>query len=136
MRRSTEEEPALRPRMAVAGEIPWPLTTFSPPLGYFVARSGSSSRRWSCTRRTTVALSPTAEATRLIEPCRTHARRECAGDARFERQRFTVILPVPPGLLEKVATCDEVTLRVARDSSRSHRVCGSTGRTQCPRTML
>ena len=72
-----------------------------------------------------MAPSPTAEATRLIEPCRRHARREYAGDARFERQRFTVILPVPPGLLEKVATCDEVTRRVARDLIAEPRLCGS-----------
>ena len=35
MRRSTEEEPALRPRMAVAGEIPWPLTTIQPAAWLF-----------------------------------------------------------------------------------------------------
>jgi hypothetical protein len=38
---------------------------------YGATRSGSSARRCSCTRRTTVAPSPTAEATRLIDPCRT-----------------------------------------------------------------
>jgi Bacterial protein of unknown function (DUF899) len=42
-------------------------------------------------------------------------RREHAGDARLERQGFTILVPVHLGSLEKVATGDEVTLLVALD---------------------
>ena len=47
----------------------------------------ASRARYSCTRRTATEPSPTAEATRLTEPCRTSPDREHAGQAGLERQR-------------------------------------------------
>ena len=73
---------------------------------------------YSCTMRTTVAPSPTAEATRLIEPCRASPAANTPGMLVSSVKRFTVLPPAAPGLIEKIATRDQIAPHVAGDIVR------------------
>ena len=64
--------------------------------------------------RTTVAPSPTADATRLIEPYRTSPAANTPGMLVSSIMRSRC-LRLRSGVLEKITTCDHVALRVAHD---------------------
>ena len=107
-------EPSARERLGnrfAGGEV------YAAPAATDLVSCAATSRRYSCMRRTTVAPSPTADATRMIEPSRTSPAANTPGHARLERQRLTLALQAI-GPAEKVATRDQVALRVADDLVR------------------
>ena len=63
------------------------------PVGVNESSSEASAARYSWTRRTAAAPSPTAEATRLAERYRAYSRRKNSGDRRLEWERRALERP-------------------------------------------